>query len=336
MHFSFFLLILGSLVCTSCYLICVIYHFARHITCVLQIQWPHSCCDSLQTVNATAVFLGLTIHTYKHLHTFGAFENFTFNIVVYQFRFRMWFHIRAKHRKTKQNPQKNITTPRIDSDHLYYYTLPLRLLYEEDAMNELNTQRDLDDAHMRVVSSFVPATITYTLFICLFVCASTYELSDCENLCICGNFRNQNKSVIHDCHFVTNKLNFPISIYFSSFFLPSISEAAYRCAGKDSRTEGRKPERKKEKKKVMACVLYVCSFYRDCLCKHGTTTTSATSSEMIGSLLKVERKSTNWFVFWMLLRVVQAYCTWGSSPNQQNKAQGKECTWEKMSNSTLC
>lgn len=186
-------------------------------------------------------------HTRKHLHIFGAFENFTLNIAVYQFRFRMWFHIRAKHRKTKQNPPKNITTPRIDSDHLYYYTLPLRLLYEEDAMNELNTQRDLDDAHMRVVSSFVPPTITYTLFVCLFVCASTYELSDCENLCICGNFRNQNKSVIHDCHFVTNKLNFPISIYFGFFFFHRSVKRRIDASEKTAAPKGRSL---KERRKI--------------------------------------------------------------------------------------
>lgn len=53
----------GVLVCTSCYLICVVYYFARYITCILQIQWPRSCCDSLQTVNAFAVFLILSIQT---------------------------------------------------------------------------------------------------------------------------------------------------------------------------------------------------------------------------------------------------------------------------------
>lgn len=52
----FFFLLLGSLVCTSCYLICVVYHFARYITCIWRTQWPRSCCDSRHTVNASAVF----------------------------------------------------------------------------------------------------------------------------------------------------------------------------------------------------------------------------------------------------------------------------------------
>lgn len=51
------------------------------------------------------------------------------------------------------------------------------------------------------------------------VCSSVLSLSPtphtfvCVCVCKCNNFRNQNKTVTHDCRFVTNKLNFPISIF---------------------------------------------------------------------------------------------------------------------------
>lgn len=42
-----------------------------------------------------------------------------------------------------------------------------------------------------------------------------------------SNFRNQNKCVSHDCHFVTDKLNFPINIF--RIFLPVDSFACMEC-----------------------------------------------------------------------------------------------------------
>lgn len=42
--------------------------------------------------------------------------------------------------------------------------------------------------------------------------ANVVSLLSCISV-MCSNFRNQNKSVSHDCHFVTDKLNFPINIF---------------------------------------------------------------------------------------------------------------------------
>lgn len=52
----------------------------------------------------------------------------------------------------------------------------------------------------------------------------------------CSNFRNQNKSVSHDCHFVTNKLNFPINI-FRMFFVHWINTRRARWADDNAEAE---------------------------------------------------------------------------------------------------
>lgn len=53
----------------------------------------------------------------------------------------------------------------------------------------------------------------------------------CVSVCVCkcNNFRNQNKTVTHDCRFVANKLNFPISIFLHALLCSYVLCVSYGC-----------------------------------------------------------------------------------------------------------
>lgn len=135
---------------------------------------------------------------------------------------------------------------------------------------------------------------------------------------MCGNFRNENKSVIHRCHFVTNKLNFPISIHSVSFFSFSSSSSFVCClrflqlridSNDDNATE-EKPSKKTKKNRPSCLVLSAYSFIEivcvnasvsECVCVRARPH-STTSANLILENNKRKKGNEVWEMLGSFLR----------------------------------